>query len=107
MIPAIGSSFATNSTIAPSNTPSVSSGVAPSTGASSVDFNEFTEVLSRVMVDAVIDEVTIAEDREEFIRLQLGMGQSLDGLYPMGPKWEERFRAWRRETEGSPLSDPG
>ena len=53
MIPAIGSSFATNSTIAPSNTPSVSSGVAPSTGTSSVDFNEFTEVLSRVMVDAV------------------------------------------------------
>ena len=53
MIPAIGSSFATNSTIAPSNTPSVSSGVAPSTGASSVDFNEFTEVLARVMVDAV------------------------------------------------------
>ena len=64
-------------------------------------------IIPRGMVDAVIDEVTIAEDREEFIRLQLGTGQSLDGLYPMGPKWEARFRAWRQETKGSPLSDPG
>ena len=64
-------------------------------------------IIPRGMVAAVTDEVTIAEDREEFIRLQLGTGQSLDGLYPMGPKWEERFRAWRRETKGSPLSDPG
>ena len=54
-------------------------------------------IIPRGMVDAIIDEVTIAEDREEFIRLQLGTGESLDGLYPMGPKWEERFRTWRRE----------
>jgi len=55
-------------------------------------------IIPRSMVDAVIEEVMLIEDREDFIRLQLGAGESLDGLYPMGPKWEERFRTWRRET---------
>ena len=55
-------------------------------------------LIPRSMVGAVLDEVRVAEDREDFIRLQLEAGASLDGLYPMGPKWEERFRGWRRET---------
>jgi len=55
-------------------------------------------VVPRGMVGAVIDEVMVAEDREDFTRLQLDAGESLDGLYPMGPHWEERFRAWRRES---------
>ncbi len=33
--------------------------------------------------------------REEFIRLKLEEGVPLEGLYPTGPEWEERFQTWR------------
>ena len=52
------------------------------------------------MVPEVVAEVRVHEDREDFIRLMLAQGESLDGLYPMGPAWEERFRQWRRDELG-------
>lgn len=49
------------------------------------------------IADNVVNEVLVHEDREDFIRLMLAQGESLDGLYPMGPAWEERFLQWRRD----------
>jgi len=56
-----------------------------------------TVVVPMSMIPEVVDEVLVHEDREDFIRLMLAQGESLDGLYPMGPVWEERFRQWRKE----------
>ena len=54
-------------------------------------------VVPSAMVPEVADEVVTHEDREDFIRLMLERGEPLDGLYPMGPRWEERFHQWRRD----------
>ena len=52
-------------------------------------------VIPQAMVEEVLGELLLREDREEFIRIKLAEGASLDGLYPMGPQWEERFQEWR------------
>ena len=57
-------------------------------------------VIPSGMVPDVVDEVMVHEDREDFIRSMLDKGEPLDGLYPMGLQWEERFRAWRRDELG-------
>lgn len=57
-------------------------------------------VIPQSMAPAIADEVLLHEDREDFIRLKLAEGETLHGLYPMGPVWEERFRTWRREALG-------
>lgn len=59
-----------------------------------------TVVIPTAILAAVVEEAVVCEDREDFIRLQLSLGESLHGLYPMGPDWEERFRRWRREELG-------
>ncbi|MEN3793966.1 flagellar hook-basal body complex protein FliE [Fulvimarina sp. MAC3] len=59
MIPAIGSSFFDPS-VAQTKAPSASEGMAKVSGSQQTTFNEFSEVLSRVMVDAV-DTVKTAE----------------------------------------------
>jgi regulator of RNase E activity RraA len=57
-------------------------------------------VVPQGLLPKVLEEVQLHEDREDFIRLKLAQGESLHGLYPMGPEWEERFRQWRREELG-------
>lgn len=57
-----------------------------------------TLVIPAGMAQAVAGEVVLHEDREDFIRIQLAAGATLDGLYPMGPQWEERFQQWRQQT---------
>ncbi len=52
-------------------------------------------VIPQAMLDEVVEACLIHEDREEFIRLKLAEGVPLEGLYPTGPEWEERFQAWR------------
>jgi len=54
-------------------------------------------VIPQAMIPDVVDEVLTFEAREEFIRLKLAEGIPLEGLYPMGPVWEERFQEWRAE----------
>jgi 2-keto-4-pentenoate hydratase/2-oxohepta-3-ene-1,7-dioic acid hydratase in catechol pathway/regulator of RNase E activity RraA len=34
------------------------------------------------------------ERQEEFITEQVRAGQSIDGLYPLGPAWQEQYRTW-------------
>ena len=52
-------------------------------------------VIPSAMVTDVVDDVLLHEDREEYIRLMLSQGASLDGLYPMGTDTEKRFLEWR------------
>ena len=52
-------------------------------------------VIPQAMLDEVVEACLVHEDREEFIRLKLEEGVPLEGLYPTGPEWEERFQAWR------------
>ena len=56
-------------------------------------------LIPQQVVGDVARETLVFEDREEYIRLQLGKGASLRGLYPMGPEWEAKFQEWR-ESEG-------
>ena len=52
-------------------------------------------VIPQAMLGEVVEACLIHEDREEFIRLKLAEGVPLEGLYPTGPEWEQRFQAWR------------
>ena len=54
-------------------------------------------VIPQSVIDQVVDKVLLFEDREVFIRLMLDRGESLEGLYPMGPQWEEQFQQWRSQ----------
>lgn len=53
-------------------------------------------VIPSAMVSEVVEDVLMHEDREEYIRLMLARGASLDGLYPMGAETEKKFLEWRR-----------
>ncbi len=54
-------------------------------------------VIPQAMLDDVVKAAILHEAREEFIRLKLDEGVPLEGLYPMGPEWDQRFQAWYRE----------
>jgi hypothetical protein len=50
----------------------------------------------------VPDVLTAAEEQEleeRFIAEQVAGGASVDGLYPIGPRWRERFDSWRAQRE--------
>jgi regulator of RNase E activity RraA len=57
-------------------------------------------VIPSAMVDDAVDEVLLHEDREDYIRLMLAQGVSLEGLYPMAPDTEKSFLEWRRGARG-------
>jgi regulator of RNase E activity RraA len=57
-------------------------------------------VIPRAMLNEAIEEVLLHEDREDYIRLMLARGASLDGLYPMALDTEKKFMEWRREARG-------
>lgn len=54
-------------------------------------------VIPPSLLEHVVTEVQVHEDREEYIRLLLAQGYPLEGVYPMGPEMEERFQVWRAE----------
>jgi regulator of RNase E activity RraA len=48
----------------------------------------------------VAELVSAAEEQEleeQFIAEQVANGASVDGLYPVGPGWRERYDCWRTE----------
>jgi regulator of RNase E activity RraA len=53
-------------------------------------------VIPIAMVADVVEDVLLHEDREDYIRLMLSRGASLDGLYPMAAETEKNFLEWRR-----------
>jgi regulator of RNase E activity RraA len=52
-------------------------------------------VIPPSLLDHVVEEVLVHEEREEYIRLLLSQGYPLEGIYPMGPEMELNFRNWR------------
>jgi regulator of RNase E activity RraA len=58
-------------------------------------------VIPQGMVEYAVQEIIEIEEREAFIRMMLAQGYSQHGLYPMGPKMEERFKVWREEQNRS------
>lgn len=63
--------------------------------------NDGVVVIPQSVADQVVEKVLMFEDREVFIRLMLDKGEPLQGLYPMGPKWEEQFQQWRAKRTSS------
>lgn len=67
-------------------------------------------VIPRAMLDEIVQEVQLKEDREEFIRMKLAQGVPLRGLYPTSKETEAEFLKWRAEvkkvqTKQPPLSE--
>lgn len=58
-----------------------------------------TAVIPPALLDEVVEEALLFEDREDFIRAMLQQGYPLEGLYPTGPEMEERFREWREQRD--------
>jgi regulator of RNase E activity RraA len=59
-------------------------------------------LIPQALLQEVIDEVLLHEEREVYIRLMLSQGASLHGLYPMGPETEIKFLEWRRVRHLTP-----
>jgi 2-keto-4-pentenoate hydratase/2-oxohepta-3-ene-1,7-dioic acid hydratase in catechol pathway/regulator of RNase E activity RraA len=55
------------------------------------------QLLSELLTAAEEQELT-----ERFITERVAAGASIDGLYPLGPPWQERFEAWRAQRDGAP-----
>jgi 2-keto-4-pentenoate hydratase/2-oxohepta-3-ene-1,7-dioic acid hydratase in catechol pathway/regulator of RNase E activity RraA len=52
--------------------------------------------------DLVSELLAAAEEQEleeRFITEQVADGASVDGLYPVGPRWRERFESWRAQRQ--------
>jgi 2-keto-4-pentenoate hydratase/2-oxohepta-3-ene-1,7-dioic acid hydratase in catechol pathway/regulator of RNase E activity RraA len=54
----------------------------------------------------VIADSTEQELQERFITEQVSAGQGIEGLYPLGPDWRERYEQWRRAHTTSPGGQP-
>ncbi len=46
------------------------------------------------LVDEVVAAATEQERVETFIAERVADGEAVDGLYPLGPAWRERYQAW-------------
>ncbi|MGD0409798.1 MAG: ribonuclease activity regulator RraA [Candidatus Limnocylindrales bacterium] len=56
-------------------------------------------VIPAHLVGAVIENIEMFEDREDWIRLMLRQGAPLQGLYPPNDEMERRFQTWRAGEE--------
>ncbi len=60
------------------------------------------------LAEEVADDALVQEAEETFIAAMVAAGHSVDGLYPMNPQWQEKYRAWsaaRQQPEPSPAQD--
>jgi 2-keto-4-pentenoate hydratase/2-oxohepta-3-ene-1,7-dioic acid hydratase in catechol pathway/regulator of RNase E activity RraA len=51
-----------------------------------------------IVTDLVADAVE-QETQERFITERVAAGESVDGLYPLGPRWRDAYEAWRRDND--------
>ncbi len=51
-------------------------------------------VIPPALVDEVVADAIEQEREEEFVAEQVAAGHKVDGLFPMGAEWKERYRAW-------------
>jgi 2-keto-4-pentenoate hydratase/2-oxohepta-3-ene-1,7-dioic acid hydratase in catechol pathway/regulator of RNase E activity RraA len=54
------------------------------------------QLLSELLKDAEEQELM-----ELFITERVAAGASIDGLYPLGPRWQGHFETWRAQREGA------
>lgn len=62
-------------------------------------------VLPRAIAAEVVADAQEQERQEVFITEQVRAGESVDGLYPVGPAWRKRYEEWRRKHDGDPPAD--
>lgn len=51
-------------------------------------------VIPIAMAEELVAEVSEQERQERFIAEMVEGGASVDGLYPLGPDWKDRYQAW-------------
>jgi regulator of RNase E activity RraA len=54
-------------------------------------------VVPRDIAFEVAEASAEQERQEEFITERVADGESVDGLYPLGPKWRPAYEAWLKE----------
>jgi hypothetical protein len=55
-------------------------------------------VLPRDIAYEVALDAAEQERQEEFIAEMVARGESVDGLYPIGPAWRPAYEAWREKA---------
>jgi regulator of RNase E activity RraA len=58
-------------------------------------------VIPPPLLSELLDAAEEQELTELFITEQVAAGASIDGLYPLGPPWQERFETWRSQRAGA------
>jgi regulator of RNase E activity RraA len=56
-------------------------------------------VIPLALVEKVVQELAIHEEREEYIRGLLAQGVPLDGVYPTREEIEQQFQSWRQSRD--------
>lgn len=63
-------------------------------------------VIPPALVLEVLEASEEQEAQEEFILQMVAQGESLDGLFPLGAAWRERYQQWRAQQPPSPRPEP-
>jgi len=58
------------------------------------------------LVDEVVAAATEQERAETFIAEMVAAGEGVEGLYPVGPAWRERYEAWCAQRADDPTERP-
>jgi len=58
-------------------------------------------VVPRHLAKEVADDAAEQESQEQFIAEQVAKGEPIDGLYPIGKKWQAAYEAWLAERDGT------
>jgi len=61
-------------------------------------------VVPRHLAIEVAHDAAEQELQEQFIAEQVANGQPVDGLYPLGKKWQAAYEAWRGDRRQEPLA---
>jgi 5-oxopent-3-ene-1,2,5-tricarboxylate decarboxylase / 2-hydroxyhepta-2,4-diene-1,7-dioate isomerase len=51
-------------------------------------------VIPPSMIEEIVDAAIEQERQETFIARQVGLGEKVDGLYPMNDGWKQKYREW-------------
>ncbi|MDT4989948.1 MAG: hypothetical protein QOI74_4042, partial [Micromonosporaceae bacterium] len=57
-------------------------------------------VIAPKLIAELLAAAAEQELEERFIAERVADGASVDGLYPVGPAWRERFDSWRADVDG-------
>jgi regulator of RNase E activity RraA len=58
-------------------------------------------VVPRHLAKEVAQDAAEQESQEQFIAEQVARGEPIDGLYPIGKKWQAAYEAWLAERDGT------